>query len=343
MKKKVIAISFIALLSACGQREPKEIEPESRPVKFYSVHVGTQDNYRSFPAVVEPGDKAVLAFRVSGKIASISARPGETVTKGQQLAQLEQDRFLLQVEQAQAQYELTLVQFKRDKKLFKKNVVSELDFDTAEAKLNQAKAALDKEKTNLDYSTLVAPYSGKLSLLLNENHEYVEAKQTVMNIQSADFLNIVFQLPDQLVPSLHKSNDIRTVVMFDTFPDDVFPAQFKEIDTEANSTSSSYKVTLFIEKPKNKNILPGMSGVVKIKLPTNQDVGIPEQAIIREGDKTFIWYIDNDNTTHKKSVELDSKNQVISGLESGDNIAITGISQLVENQKVRSWVKERGL
>lgn len=165
------------LLSGCGEKKVEIPEPESRPVKLQVVSVGENETFRTFPAIVEAGDKAVLAFRVSGQIISLDVNPGTNVKRGQKLASLNPDELTLLVEQAQANYELAYVQFKRDEELRKTNVVSELDYDTSKAALNQAQAALSKQKSNLGYATLVAPYDGTLSLSLIENYEYIMAKE----------------------------------------------------------------------------------------------------------------------------------------------------------------------
>jgi RND family efflux transporter MFP subunit len=331
------------LLSGCGEKQTAIPEPDSRPVKLQTVVVGDKETYRSFPGVVEAGDKAVLAFRVSGQLSSIDVRPGYKVAQGQKLASLKQDEFLLQVEQAQANYELAAVQFKRDEKLSKTNVVSEFAYDTSKAKLNQAKATLSKQRSNLSYATLLAPYDGTLSLLLSENHEYVMAKQPVMHIQRAGLINITFQLPDQLLARFQGDYNRQPSVSFDTIPGEVFPAQFKEIDTEANATTSSYKVTLFMERPEGKNILPGMAGAVKMVLPRGSSEAIPKRALMQEAGSSFVWHVDEAGLVHKRQVELDEANQVIKGLDDGDQIAISGVKELYEGQKVRAWIKERGL
>lgn len=330
------------LLSGCSEEQVAIPEPDSRPVKLQRVDVGNKDTFRTFPGVVEAGDKAVLAFRVSGQLSSMDVKSGENVVKGQKLASLNQDEFLLQVEQAQANYELAYVQFKRDAKLRKTNVVSELDFDTSKAKLNQAKATLSKQESNLGYATLVAPYDGTLSLSFKENYEYVMAKEPVMNIQRAGVINVTFQLPEQLLARFDNEYSRNPIVIFDTIPDEEFPAQFKEIDIEANATNSSYKVTLFMERPEGKNILPGMAGAVRVALPKGNMGAIPPQALMQKGDVYFVWQID-DGIVRKREIELDANGRVIKGLNDGDKVAISGVKELREGQNVRSWVKERGL
>ncbi|GAD30153.1 efflux transporter, RND family, MFP subunit [Photobacterium leiognathi lrivu.4.1] len=344
--RRQVYIAVLACVALIGCKEDKAIvkEPESRPVKLQSVSVGDNESLRSFPAIVEAGDKAVLAFRVSGQLNNVQAHPGEFVRKGQTLATLNPDELSLLVKQAQAQYDLANVQFKRNSQLRKTNVVSELDYDASKANLKQAKAALDKAKSNLSYAKLIAPYDGHLSLSMIENFEYVAAKQPVMHIQSAKLINMTFQLPDYLLARFQgHAEEINPTVAFDALANQTFPAQFKEIDTEPDSKTSSYKVTLSMARPEGSNIMPGMSGSVTIVLPHGNAGAIPTRAVITEGDKHFVWRVNDKQQVERVEVTLDKNNRVISGLNDGDVIATSGVSELQAGQKVRSWIKERGL
>ncbi|WP_318417096.1 efflux RND transporter periplasmic adaptor subunit [Photobacterium leiognathi] len=344
--RRQVYIAILACVALIGCKEDKAIvkEPESRPVKLQSVSVGDNESLRSFPAIVEAGDKAVLAFRVSGQLNNVQAHPGEFVRKGQTLATLNPDELSLLVKQAQAQYDLANVQFKRNSQLRKTNVVSELDYDASKANLKQAKAALDKAKSNLSYAKLIAPYDGHLSLSMIENFEYVAAKQPVMHIQSAKLINMTFQLPDYLLARFQgHAEEINPTVAFDALANQTFPAQFKEIDTEPDSKTSSYKVTLSMARPEGSNIMPGMSGSVTIVLPHGNAGAIPTRAVITEGNKHFVWRVNDKQQVERVEVTLDNNNRVISGLNDGDVIATSGVSELQAGQKVRSWIKERGL
>ncbi|WP_305817857.1 efflux RND transporter periplasmic adaptor subunit [Photobacterium leiognathi] len=344
--RRQVYIAILACVALIGCKEDKATvkEPESRPVKLQSVSVGNNESLRSFPAIVEAGDKAVLAFRVSGQLNNVQAYPGEFVRKGQTLATLNPDELSLLVKQAQAQYDLANVQFKRNSQLRKTNVVSELDYDASKANLKQAKAALDKAKSNLSYAKLIAPYDGHLSLSMIENFEYVAAKQPVMHIQSAKLINMTFQLPDYLLARFQgHAEEINPTVAFDALANQTFPAQFKEIDTEPDSKTSSYKVTLSMARPEGSNIMPGMSGSVTIVLPHGNAGAIPTRAVITEGDKHFVWRVNDKQQVERVEVTLDKNNRVISGLNDGDVIATSGVSELQAGQKVRSWIKERGL
>lgn len=344
MRLTLLALTLsVNMLTACSEETKSVPEPVSRPVKLLTVDVGDSQGYRTFPAQVEAGDKAVLAFRVSGVLESVDVRDGQEVKKGQRLAKLKTDELTLLVEQAKANYNLAQVQYQRNAELLKTNVVSELDFDQSTAARNQARAELDKQEANLKYATLMAPYDGVVSISMANNYEYVSAKQPVMHIQSEGLLNVSFQLPQQLLNRMRSGDERSAQVIFDTIPDQVFQANLKEIDTEADTKTSSYQVTLTMEKPVDQNLLPGMAAQVKIALPQTGAGSLPARAIVRENGSTYVWRVADDGKVSKVEVVLDEQSRVVSGLEDGAVIAASGVTELKEGQIVREWVKERGL
>ncbi|UTM56231.1 efflux RND transporter periplasmic adaptor subunit [Photobacterium sp. CCB-ST2H9] len=343
MRLTLLALCLTAGLTGCSEKNQSAPEPASRPVKLMVVEVGESQTYRTFPAQVEAGDKAVLAFRVSGVLESVDVRDGEEVKKGQRLAQLKTDELTLLVDQAKANYSLANVQYKRNAELLKTNVVSELDFDQSKAARNQAKAELDKQQANLKYATLIAPYNGTVSISMANDYEYVLAKQPVMHIQSEGLLSVSFQLPQQLLTRLSASDDRTAQVIFDTIPDQAFEARLKEIDTEADTKTASYQVTLTMEKPIGQNLLPGMAAQVKVALPFTGSGALPERAILRQNDKTYVWRVAEDGKVSQVEVVLDDNDRILEGLEDGETIAVSGVTELKEGQVVREWVKERGL
>ncbi|RYU67593.1 efflux RND transporter periplasmic adaptor subunit [Aliivibrio finisterrensis] len=341
-KTMVATVLSSTLLIGCGKQAPVIAEPESRPAKIMTVTVGDHETSRLFPAQAEAGDKAVLAFRVPGQLNSLDVHAGQLVTKGQLLATINPDEYRLIQKQAQAQYRLIDVQYQRIKKLRKDKVVSEQDYDSAVANRKTAKATLDQARANLSYTQLSAPYDGTISLLPAENFEYVTAKQSIMHIQTNDILYVAFQLPDYLLQRF-SFTEVSASVTFDSFPTVSFPLEFEEIDTEADSKTSSYTVKMSMPRPKDLGILPGMSGQVKVTIPKGGSEKLPLSAIEQDGDTTYVWRVSEQGIVEKIAIELNEKRQVISGLNDSEQIVSSGISGLEEGMKVRKWVKERGL
>ncbi|QXC58784.1 efflux RND transporter periplasmic adaptor subunit [Vibrio mimicus] len=343
MNKTLIAFSiFSTLLVGCGKDLPPVPEPDSRPAKLTTVSVGNNTFSRQFPATTAAGDRAVLAFRVPGQLQSIDVLAGQEVKKGDVLAALNPDEYTLLEQQANANFQLADVQFQRFKKLRQDKVVSEQDFDQAQANHNSAKATWEQAKANLRYTQLVAPYEGTISLIPAEKFEYVAAKQGVMNIQTNQLLKVQFLLPDHLLNRFTRDG-VEAQMVFDSFPDRQYPLQFQEIDTEADPKTSSYKVTMVMERPSDVGILPGMAGSVHVKAPSGSATVIPTTALFEEHGEKFVWRVDETGLVKKVAVTLNDKRQVLVGLNDGDRIIISGVSGVTEGIKVREWIKERGL
>ncbi|MGL4828819.1 MAG: efflux RND transporter periplasmic adaptor subunit [Vibrio sp.] len=343
MKKTLVALAVISSsLVGCGKELPPVPEPDSRPAKLTTVSVGNNTFSRQFPATSAAGDRAVLAFRVPGQLQTIDVLAGQFVKKGDVLATLNPDEYTLLEQQSHANFQLADVQFQRYQKLRKDKVVSEQDFDQAQANHNSAKATWEQAKANLRYTQLVAPYDGTISLIPAEKYEYVAAKQGVMNIQTNQLLKVQFLLPDHLLNRFTRVG-VEANMVFDSFPDRLYPLQFQEIDTEADPKTSSYKVTMVMERPSDVGILPGMAGSVHASVPSGSATIIPTSALFEVEGGKYVWKVDEEGLVTKVLVTLNEQRQVLSGLSDGDRIIISGVSGVAEGIKVREWVKERGL
>ncbi len=345
--RKMITFLLVssAFLHGCSRELPPVPEPDSRPAKLTTVSVGNNEYARQFPATSEAGDRAVLAFRVPGQLQSIDVNAGQAVKKGDVLAKINPDEYALLEKQAKANFVLADVQYKRYQKLREDKVVSEQDFDQA-----QATTILPKQPGNKPKPISAIP---NCSLLMTAqfpsscgNFEYVAAKQGVMNIQTNQILKVIFLLPDHLLNRFARgdgSNDVQATMVFDSFPDMTFPLQFQEIDTEADPQTGSYKVTMVMERPADVGILPGMAGTVRASVAKGNASTVPLTALFEQDGKQFVWRVDNEGIVSQVPVELNDKRQVLSGLSDGDRIVISGVSSIQAGIKVREWVKERGL
>lgn len=343
MQRTLALLAVVAALGGCGKELPPVPEPESRPAKMFTVSVGEARFSRTFPATSEAGDKAVLAFRVPGQMQSIDVLSGQPVKKGDLLATLNPDEYSLLAKQAEAQFRLADVQYQRSKKLRADKVVSEQDYDQAKANHNSAKATLEQARANLRYTKLVAPYDGTISIIPAENHEYIAAKQGVMNIQTNQLMKVIFQLPDHLLSRFADGLNPIATMRFDAFPEKQYSLIFQEVDTEADSKTGSYKVTMIMERPSDVGILPGMAGTVNVNVESGGATKIPSAALFEESNQTYVWRVDQEGLVEKVQVELNEKHQVLAGLNNGDRIIASGVSGIEPGIKVREWVKERGL
>jgi len=357
----LFSITFITGLTACAGDDTETKTEIIRPAKIITVGDPLAGVQRIYPGEVEAGDRSEQAFRVSGELVNLPAKAGMKVKKGLLLAQLDPADFQLRVDEQQARFDLAQVQFERTDKLVKQQLIPKSDFDKARSNLLAAKADLKLSKASLSYTELRAPFDGVISKLNVKNHENVRKNEIVLVIQTTDYIDISFNLSENIISKLKKDskNDSKPKVVFDAVPDKFFETTVKEFDTEADPQTRSYKVKLTMPSPQDFIALPGMSVNVHLDFSnvvnTNESkLVVPVEAVFSPEEKNLedriykVWKVNKDTMkTQGVIVTIGQVNaqgiEVKSGLETGDTIITAGVNFINEGQTVKPWTKESGL
>jgi RND family efflux transporter MFP subunit len=355
----LLFFSLSFLLSGCDTTEEAPEATIIRPVKLFYVTDQHTAFIRQFPAVVEPTKWANLTFRVSGKLIELTGRPSNTVQRGELLARLDDTDFILRLDQANARFELAQAQFDRAKMLIEQKLVSQAQFDEAKAQLQVAKADFSAAKTALSYTRLEAPFAGTVSRLLVENHENVAAQQPIMELQVRGHVDVVIQVPEDVISKVRSESNYQPEVVFDSHPDYRYRARLREWDSRADPSTNSYKVVFSMTSPEEFNVLPGMTANVivdmsQINRVNSKALYVPATAIFMPdvadlaSQQSYVWlYDEQKGIVTQRAVTIGELTNagvaITSGIEVGDIIVTAGVQQLSEGQSVRPWVRERGL
>ena len=98
-----VLVALAPLLAvACAQPPPPQAEAV-RPVKTTVIAAGSEMRERLLSGTVEASRRVELAFQVSGVLAQLPVREGQSVAKGEMIAQLRQDEFEAQLKARQSQ------------------------------------------------------------------------------------------------------------------------------------------------------------------------------------------------------------------------------------------------
>ncbi len=349
MRKIIVLSAFLSLtLSAC-QQEKSTKAAMPRPVK--SIVLGnTQSNViRHFPGKVLPSKSAELSFEVAGKLVSLPIKKGESVNKGQLLAQLDQKPFEDTQQQMQARHDLNKSQYLRGKELVKNNFISRSEYDKLYSNYKVSEANLSTAKRNLKDSTLIAPFKGIVADSYVENHEQIKAKETLMSLHDITELDIEIHVPEKFMQKLkdkekdHDTNDL--TVKFDAFPKKQFNIDFKEFSSQSDPDTQTYAVVFIMKQPESINVLPGMSVTVSASM-SNKDINQPDYYILPIGavfsennQQSYVWLVNPTKlTVYKQAVKTGmmqgSNIEVTAGLKPGQRVVIAGVHQLRDNQLI---------
>jgi len=347
----VIALSAMTILQGC---EKAIVEPRQKVqlVKVETVQLAADTARLSFPAVAVAADKSNLSFRLQGEVTSVRVRPGDKVSAGQVLAQLDPTYYRLEVDDAKAEYAIADSQYRRSSKLVDQGYIAPSQFDELKAQRRIAKARLDIATLNLSFTELKAPFSGVISHVPIQQFENVQVGQQVMNIHSSTTVDIQLQAPDIIYSKssaveVEASRPGAKVITADGME---YKAHLKEFTTEPDPQVGSFVITLTMPMPADRFILDGMAVEVradaqKLKIYKANEPFIPLEAILNEdGDdlnstQKFVWVVNSDNTVVKRQIITDKVvNEGVrlsSGLAVGEKIVVAGGNRLREGQSVK--------
>ncbi len=280
---------------------------------------------------IQPEKEVKISPDVSGEIVELTVKDGYQVEKGQLLLRIKPDIYISQrdrsiaaissararLAQAQAQYTQAELSYKRSKQLYGEQTVSKSDFEQAEASYTVAKSEVDAAKfsvisaeaslkeanENLVKTSIYAPMSGTISMLLVELGERVAGT----NLMAGTEMLRVADLSRMEARVEVNENDIVKVKLGDTalievdaYLDRKFKGVVTEIANSAKTTGvSADQVTNFSVKilvlPQSYQSLvdagdkhpfrPGMSVSVDIQTESKKDIlTVPIQSVTTRGD-----------------------------------------------------------
>ena len=353
-------VSMIVLigvaLGSMGCREQEAPPPEPiRPIKILSIGGSDGGTQLEFPGTIEAARHSRMGFEVQGRMIEYPVVEGDRLKKGDLLAKLDPRDYQEAINKAQAQANFLETELARRRQLFDQGVDSELVYEKARRNYEVQVANVATAQKALDDTELRAPFDGVVSAKLVKDFVNVAAKEPVAIFEDDSFLKIEIAIPEvdfiRMAPGLtlaERTSVANPKVILSSMSDREFPARIVEIANIADPITRTFRITLSFEKPDDLIINSGMTAKVVATSTGNERLAvggflIPVQAALGdEAGKAFVWRVDSQTMeVHRNPVELGemtgSMVLIMSGLSSGDEIAISGIGQLREGMRVRRF------
>ncbi|MBD3631303.1 efflux RND transporter periplasmic adaptor subunit [Cyclobacterium sp.] len=124
------------------------------------VPLKTVTAYSSYPVGIEGTVNSAVRAKVPGNITDVLVDEGEAVKKGQTLFRLETASLAGEAGAAKANVNAAQVEVDKLKPLVEKGIISNVQLQTAEARLAQAKANYNSITANIGYATIKSPVNG---------------------------------------------------------------------------------------------------------------------------------------------------------------------------------------
>lgn len=322
-KKKlawVVLIFFVGGGWFAYQRFTRSDAPRETVVAARTVITKTIDVTGTVVAV----QSADLAFETGGTVRAFHVKVGDSVRKGQVLAEL--DRRVLN---AQYQEALTALEIaKRDLTLARREWEDLKPEEREAEKLNVAEADAHAQAIaqNISKTFLRAPFDGTVTAIVPAAHEAIAALSTVVTVVGAGGFEIEALTPESDIAQLHIGQTAS--VTFDAFSSsDVFPATLTTIEPQSTVVQDVvfYKTVFTIAPDVQQRLKVGMTADLDVETAKKENVlAVPFRALLKEGGKTY---------AEVKRGDVFEKVVVTTGLE-GDEGTVEIVSGLTDGAEI---------
>lgn len=274
-------------------------------------------------------ESVTLASEIAGRIDKISFREGQPVTAGTLLFKLDDSVYHAEREQARAGMSLSERNHERALELFERKLVSARERDEAAAKLAVDRATLALAEARLAKTRITAPFNGVVGLRQVSPGDYINPGQPLAPLEALSVLKADFRLSESALSRIKVGQVLNLEV--DAYPGEIFPGKVYAIDPILAEASRSIGVRARVPNERGR-LRPGLFARVKLVISEKPNaIMVPEQAIVPQGEKLFVYVIEDGKAAMRPVVlglRTGGRAEILSGVQAGDLVITAGVQKI---------------
>ena len=337
-----LLLALLTGLAGCGA-DLSAPQPSTKSVGVYTVEAQPLTLTVDLPGRTVAYRLAEVRPQVDGILEQRLFAEGAEVTAGQQLYQIDDDRYRANYARAQANLHNTELQLTRYRHLLKTGAVSKQLYDNAEAEWKLAKAEAELARIDLDHTQVLAPVTGRVGRSEVSEGALVNQGQLtpLATIQQIDPIYVDINQPAVELLRLREaldarqldgdaSADVELVMENGRIFEHTGTLRFSEVSVDKSTGSVTLRA--IVPNPDHK-LLPGMFVHARLKQGRkDQAILVPQQAVQRDATgEPSVWVVNSGNTVNRRSITTErtvgNMWLVREGLQSGDSVIPEGLQQ----------------
>lgn len=343
------------LISSCKQEQQQAPQQQTLSLAVTEVSQKSVTAYTTYPTAIEGIINSEVRAKVSGYIQKVFVDEGQKVKKGQALFKLETQTLSQDAEAAKARVNVAQVEVDKLKPLVEKNIISEVQLETAKANLAQAKSTYNSVVANIGYATVTSPVDGFVGAIPYREGSLVSATSAkpLTTVTSIERVFAYFSMNEANYLDFLQQTEGKTLQdKIDNFPKvELVLANGKTyeqkgtIETVTGQIDATMGTVSFRAVFDNPDFLltNGNSGTIRIPTVYENALIVPQSATYEQQGQTYVYTVGNDNLVTSTLITIKAKTEVFyivsSGVKAGDLFVVKGIGKLrngmpIQPQKV---------
>ena len=280
-------------------------------------------------------EEVLIQSEISGKITQIQFEEGRRVKKNDLLIKINDAELQATLKKNQSRETLARDKEFRYKQLLEKGLTSQQEYDVALSELNSVFADVELTQAQIDKTEIRAPFNGVVGLRSVSLGSYISPQTKIATLQSINPMKVDFSVPQKYF-SLIKAG--KSIFVKQSSTDKLFNGKIYAVEPKIDQNTRTVQARALVPNDRGE-LTPGAYIEIDIVLEElNNAVMVPTDVIVPdiEGKKIFIYK--NGKAVPvpvETGIRTEDEIQIVSGLNIGDTLIVSGIIQLRPNAPVK--------
>jgi RND family efflux transporter MFP subunit len=335
MKGKLFfAVGLVCALAGCG---PKPERAQTAPLPTASVRVQTIESKKRVATeevvgTVQARLRSVIEAKVSGKLEQMLVVPGQQVKAGELLVKIDSREVQARYDQAVALRQQADADLKRLTSLLEQKILSQAEFDNAQARARVTVAAVTEAETMLGYMQVVAPFAGVITRKHADVGDLATPGKPLLDMEDSRALRLEADVPEAIVGKLALGDKLPVRI---TAIEKELEGVISEIAPAADPGSRTFLVKL--DLPDTAGLRAGQFGRVSMPVGETSALRVPLAAVVQRGQMEIVFILRANQAQLrlvKTGKRIGSEVELVSGVEAREKIVVEGAVGLMDGQPV---------
>lgn len=333
-------VALLFALAGCDGSEagtgPARKQDSAIKVSVIKVEPATMLDALMLPGETEAIEDVVLAAEHGGQVEAVDVKEGDMVKKGQLLAEIDVATLKTALDRAEANYKMAEDQAERRKKLIKKKVIGQEEYDKIETARIVASNVLREAKVLYQKGFVRSPINGRINKLYVDQGEFADRGKPVADLVNIEKIRVNVYVPELDVRYLKVGDPSR--ITLDAYPGQEWYGKVDFVAFKADPATKTFHARVVVDNADGR-IRPGMiarAGFLKQTL--ENAVAAPLGALVDKGGERLV-FVEKDGKAEARTVELGvvelDRIQITKGLEIGENLIVVGQNDIEDGMKVQ--------
>ena len=195
---------------------------------------------------------------------------------------------------------------------------------------------------NLKTGNIVAPFDGVLGKRGISDDVLVSESSIILTLDDSSIIFLDLKIPEKFLSVLKKGLKIKAT--FSAYKDKIYEGKIESVASRVDAQTRSILARAEINN-RDLEILPGSLIEIELLYEEKIALGIPDTALLMEGNKKFVYKIIENNIIKKTEVKTGIRDQenleVVEGLALGDKVVAEGLTKVRPNMKIKPIIKSK--